>query len=749
MVLNKRIKRVLFENKAQYIGIAVLIIISSFLFTYMGQFAGNFKRLAYNFTENYIIEDASFETDRKIENLEKLEATSDALIEEYKTADYKLSDELTIRLLSNNKKINLTAVTEGEGLQQAGDILLNPVFAKSNNLDIGEKISIFDETFVIRGLFAIPNYMYILESDVDLMPSPTFGIGVISKSDMDKLPDGNVHYHYAVKFNSTNKGLREQTVEYRKIIENEGISITQWTNADDNKRINIVEAEVEIIKTVANGVPTGVLILTIIIICGIISRLINNESTIVGTLYALGYKKGEIYFHYLLLIFFIVFPCSIIGSLLGTLPVEYIVRFILEAFNIPLTSIVIEPKRLAYSILIPVLFITFSSSLVIHKKLKRSPVDLMRGKIENIDVNFLERAIKLDKLKFSLKFKIREQLRSISRVAFLLFGIAVATVLMQWGFSLKTSTNFLFEENTIYNFKYEYKFNQLQKDTLPNGAEPFAASLFLPEDNEKKDFYITGIPENSNLISLEDESGAKINTNQVVVTKPVSRVLNAKVGDSIKIVRKLDGEIFKLKIDAIAETYAGRFIFMPLHVYNEYFGMPTGSYNGAFSNILLDIPDGKSFSMTSLEDKKAGAEELFAQVESMVGMVVFLAFIIGLIVIYLVTSMIVGENTHTISLMKIFGYHKKEINSLILNSSTLVVILGYVIGLPLTTSAIGVLTQSLEDSIGMVVPPASISLQLVLIGFVVVMLAFELSKQLCRKKVNAISMNEILKSGVE
>ncbi|MGZ0039801.1 FtsX-like permease family protein [Paenibacillus ottowii] len=44
-----------------------------------------------------------------------------------------------------------------------------------------------------------------------------------------------------------------------------------------------------------------------------------------------------------------------------------------------------------------------------------------------------------------------------------------------------------------------------------------------------------------------------------------------------------------------------------------------------------------------------------------------MAFIIELIIIYLVTSMIVEKNKSTISLMKIFGYRKKEVSSLILN----------------------------------------------------------------------------------
>jgi len=235
----------------------------------------------------------------------------------------------------------------------------------------------------------------------------------------------------------------------------------------------------------------------------------------------------------------------------------------------------------------------------------------------------------------------------------------------------------------------------------------------------------------------------------VIVTKPVADLLKLKKGDTVDIVRKLDGRIFSLKIDRIADTYEGRFIFMPLADFNEKFEMPERSYIGAFSNVLLDIPDKQSYSVVSLEDKLAAIEEVIGPTKSMMSGLAVIAFIIGMIVIYLVTSMIVEENKGTISLMKIFGYRKREINSLILNSSTVVVVIGYIIGIPLTLSAIGVLVQSLENSVGMTLPPLTIDLSYILIGFIAVMFAYELSKLLCKKKVNKVSMSEALKSGME
>lgn len=384
--------------------------------------------------------------------------------------------------------------------------------------------------------------------------------------------------------------------------------------------------------------------------------------------------------------------------------------------------------------------------------MKLSPVDLVKGKKEKNKVNFLERILKLEKLKFAAKFKIREQLRSMSRLVFLLAGISVATMLLQWGFVLKSSFDYLLSEGSIesvYPFKYEYKFGSLSYEQLPAGAEPFSASLFLLADDNKKDFYVTSVMPDSNLINLVDESGAKLSTNQVIITKPYADKLGLKQGDTINIVRKNDGCIFSVKIDSIADTYAGKFIFMPLEDYNEKFEMPEGSYTGAFSNVPLDIPESQSYSVVALDEKVAGVKESIKSVQPMIDFLAAMAFIVGMIVIYAVTSLIIEENKSIISLMKIFGYRKKEVNSLILNSSTIAIVIGYIIGIPLTLIAIGVLQKSIENSVGLMLPPPKLDLKYIVIGFIVVILSYELFKLLCKKKINSVSMSEALKTGME
>lgn len=748
MALNKRIWRVLLANKAQYLGSLVLIILSTYTFTLMNQFADNFGRLVHEFQDGYVQEDAAFTTASDIADLVALETAANATIEEGQTLDVTLDEGQTLRIFSQNEKVNIPAILNGTGLNASGELLLGQYFATANEYEIGDQIQILDKTFTVVGFMTRPNFMYPVQSESDLLPQPTFGTAVISQEDLATFSEATTLY--AVKFNENGQDPLARAVQFRELLSNRGINIVQWTNVDDNRRVSIVTAEVQIINLVSKAVPTAVLLLATLMVATVVWRMIKRESSIMGALYALGYKRREIYRHYLIFPLLLAVVGGIIGTISGTFLVRFMVSFMLSVFIIPLTGIELNPLVMIISPLLPIVFLGVSSYFVLRRELKHSPVELMRGKEDENKVNFLERALRLERFKFGTKFTIRQQLRSLSRVAFLLIGVAVATVLVLWSTFLKTSTDFLVAGiSDVYDFEYEYNFPELHYEPLSAGAEPFAADLFLPDAAASLDFHVSGVLPDSTMVKLEDASGTPLRIDQVIITKPLAEQLNVGAGGSVEIVRKLDGRSFTLTINSIADTYGGNLIFLSLEQFNETFGRPVGSYNGAFSNVQLNFPENQSYHVVTLQEKIAGLTELLGYVAAMIGILAVAAFGIGVIVIYVVTSLLIEENKDVIGLMKVFGYRQKEINSLVLNSSTVVVVVGYLIGIPLTISAVGVLIQTMEDTVGLSFPPASISPPYLLIGFVVVMLSYQVSKWLCRKKVNAISMSEALKVAME
>ncbi|HID0855571.1 TPA: FtsX-like permease family protein, partial [Clostridium botulinum] len=120
------------------------------------------------------------------------------------------------------------------------------------------------------------------------------------------------------------------------------------------------------------------------------------------------------------------------------------------------------------------------------------------------------------------------------------------------------------------------------------------------------------------------------------------------------------------------------------------------------------------------------------------------AFIIALIVIYVVTSIIVEENKGNISMLKVLGYKKEEINSLILDTGKIPVIIGYLFSIPILKISMGELMKRVEKDTNFSIP-MNISLKYTIIGFVIIYLTYEISKILSKRKVLTISMIDLMK----
>lgn len=141
-------------------------------------------------------------------------------------------------------------------------------------------------------------------------------------------------------------------------------------------------------------------------------------------------------------------------------------------------------------------------------------------------------------------------------------------------------------------------------------------------------------------------------------------------------------------------------------------------------------------------------DEFFGQMVSMIALMTIVSSIVALIILYLVTSLIIEENRNTISLFKVFGYRRREIKSMILNSSNFVIVAGFMISIPIMAASMSAMYGYIGKMINLVLPTV-ISPFYVAICFGFIMLTYQLSKLLCSKRVTEVSMSEALKAGTE
>lgn len=737
------------ENALRYLGVLLLIILGSSTFIVAAGISQNLATLVTTFTEGHRQEDLSFRADRAITDSAELEKATNAIIEEYMSFDAALADSLILRLLSKMEKINTPAVTEGRALAGPGEILLDPAFAKANGYPVGSQIEAAGKTFTVAGFVSLPHYIYPLKNVYDIMVSPSnFGVGVINREEFAGI--GDADSIYSVRFNDRTQSLNQQAAQFRERLHAQGITESDWIDIMNNKRARMAWASITGLKTMSVPVPAAMFLLCCLIIGIMIWRMIRSESVIIGTLYAQGYRRRELTRHYMAIPLLLAITGGVIGSVLALQSIAPSVMAMVSYYNVPVIDIKLSFLHVLIGILTPVLFLGLSSYLVIRSELKRSPAELMKGDTQKTKVNALERALKLERFKFSTKFKLREQLRSVSRLLFLLLGVTSASVLMLFGFTIMNSMDYVFKNSTegTYRFEYEYAFKDPQFGQAPEGAEVFSAGRFYPENNEGIEFYVTGVEPDSTILTLKNRAGSPLPNDQTNITKPLADRLGIKAGDSVSFINKQDGKPYTFHIDAVADSYAGQFIFMPIAELNAQLKLPDNSYMGLWSTRKLDIPDEQLSGTKSLSETTKAMDELLGPMVSMVVMMTLISCGVGLIIIYLVTSLIIEENKNTISLFKIFGYRRREIRSLILDSSTFVIVAGFIVGIPVMAASMGAMYGYLGAMINLVLPTI-ISPLYVVVCFAAIMLTYQLSKLLCAKKVNAVSMSEALKTGTE
>lgn len=747
MIINKKIKRTMLESRSQYVGSIALIVLSCLMFTMFSLLSINMGSLTSNFEADYRQEDVHFVTDKKLANIEALEKQFHAEIEESMTVDYPVSEDKTLRIFSENTKVNLPAIIKGGALKKGG-ILIDPSYAKANKLKPGDIIKIYDKGFTLNGFLSLPNYIYPLRTETDILNDPnSFGIAVISKEDFNDLGRGSGSY--AVRYLSNELNLNESISQFKAALRMQGIILLNWTNITDNPRVTFVTLKLAGIDQMSTSLPIAVLLLTCILTGIVMWRMLEKESIIIGTLYALGYRKKEILRHYLLYPLILSLTGGLLGTLLGMLTLRPMLAFMVSYFNIPVGSLNFDTSYLVLSVLLPVVFLIVSSVLIIGKSLKRTPVELMRGSKESSKVGWMEKRIRLDRFRFRTKFQIREQLRSMARSAFLLFGIIMATMLLLMGFASKSSIEYLMKDafNEAFQYKYHYVFNSIRQGK-PDAGEAFSELPFTLKTNDKLSFTIYGVSPGSKFISFKDKEGNELKPDKIIITKPLAEKLDVKQGDIIEAVNRLDSKQYSLKVGSIAETYVGNYVYMPIDELNTMIGFPAGSYMGLWSTEKLDIPENELLAAVTVEDMRKAFDAMTKPLQASIGVISLLSFLIGLLVIYVVASLIIEENKGTISLMKVLGYHKKEIYSLILNSSTFTVIVGYVLGVPLLLASLRAMFESLTKEMNLSFP-ITIEFGYIIAGFAVIYLTYELSKLLSRKKVNRISMAEALKVEIQ
>lgn len=455
--------------------------------------------------------------------------------------------------------------------------------------------------------------------------------------------------------------------------------LTQFLTAEDNMRIGAASDDVVINK--AAGLLAGVIIIILFayVISVFVVHTIEKESQVIGTLYALGVKRRDLLAHYLVLPVLVTFIAGVIGTIVGysSFGVNVQMQETCDYFSIPDLKVLYEPYLLVYGILMPPVTAALTNLLVIRKKLKKPALVLIRNE-QKIAKN---KNIHLKDKNFVRTFQIRQFLRE-KRTAFtMFFGMFISLLICMISLNCYVLCEHIktdFTEDTKYEYMYTYKYPE--KKVPKGGEEAYGVTLKKEVLGYNFDVTLLGIKKDNPYFDAPVKKGK----NQVLISSAMAQKYDLKAGDDVILKDEEHEQSYAFAIDGIVPYSAGFYAFMDIDSLRELMGEDEDYYNIVFADHALSIDSGRLYATTSKADVKKSASVFVDQMWTMIILLTVVSALIFVVVMYLMLKVMIDRSATSISMMKIFGYRKKEIRKLFLNGNLIVVTISALLGIPLS-----------------------------------------------------------------
>lgn len=456
-------------------------------------------------------------------------------------------------------------------------------------------------------------------------------------------------------------------------------NLMTFVKAGDNARIQAASGDQELYRSVGTIAGAILLILISYVLSVFVVHSIDQESAVIGALYALGVKRKNLMAHYVTLPTVITFVSGLIGTLLGysSLGVPIQMQDCYNYYSLPDLDVIYMPYLFIYGIVVPPVISIIVNSLVIRKRLSKPVLTMIRNeqKVGN------GKDIKLGNMSFMNLFKIRQMLRE-SRTGFtVVFGMFVSLLLAMMSLEIYTycaNVNRDYVNDTKYEYMYTYKY---PTEEVPEGGyEAYAKTLKKKIYGYNFDITVMGLTENNPFfdVNLSDSSS------KVAISSSIAYKYGLDVGDTLTLKDDEADKIYAFEIASVAQYAPSFMVFMPYDKVLELFDEPEDYFNVVFSDHALDVETGRLYATTTKTDVKKAAGIFSDIMQGMILTIGGVSVLIFIVVMYLMMKVMIDRSSFNIALIKIFGYRNKEVKKMYLDGNFYIITIGALISIPLT-----------------------------------------------------------------
>lgn len=653
--------------------------------------------------------------------------------------------------------INIPLLREGALLEENDrrGCLVEERFANAHGLVPGSRLGVKlggqEYTFIVRGVVVSPEYI-VVSNGIVADPN-AYGYLLINACAMETLPLTQI-------VATLDRGADSDAV--RTAIE---AALPDALVVDRSSHQSTARAnnDAQMFENMTYIFPVLAYAIAALIVMTTLSRMIDNQRMQMGTLKALGFSARQIRNHYLS---YALVP-SALGALLGTLIGHYTLPYFLWDALIGQNEM---PYQLSPPISVPawcmtVLSVVLSMGILLYSyraSARETTAALLRPKPPKDGKRILLERITFlwSRFSFNTKMIVRNLMRNKLRSFMSFVGILCCTMLIITSLGLQDSVTAMSVNYYTKTLSYDLRANLTgEVDTAESYERRLDAgavecimekSVSVRADGGTRTVMLTVLRDDQQMQNLgKDETFVALQTGTAAVTYKLTKTLNLKIGDTIRLYLPGDDEPAEFVIGQIVHNNVSQGVYLNRTTWES---LRKGEFTPTAIQIrgpgercltqldAMDEVDDIDYPAEQIGDMTRMLETLSSVFTLLTGIALALAFVIC----YNMGLMNFVERTREYATLKVLGYHQKEIRRLILRENRMVTLSGVLLGIWPGIMLVDVILHSCEPESGYY--PGSPALQSIVIACVVTYCFSELIQRLLTRKVQKIDMVEALKS---
>lgn len=496
----------------------------------------------------------------------------------------------------------------------------------------------------------------------------------------------------------------------------DGLEEPTWYWLDRNTNVGFASLtnDADRIASLSTVFPIIFFLVAALVALTTMTRMVEEERTLIGTYRALGYSNVSIMSKYLIY----AFSATLIGSVIGILICNFFIPIVCwNSYRIIYTAPdIITPFRPLYILagcgasLLCTLGATFLSCF---STLRETPAALMQPKAPKAGKRILLEKIPAIWKRFNFIHKVtaRNLFRYKKRLFMTIVGISGCTALLLTGFGIKDSVSDIvglqyskiFQYDTSVSLGSEEDLSGDTKALLENpdyfthilslhtqsvelkaGNKTQTVNLTVPKDSAAFSSFVSLQPRNSN-------QTIAFGANSAVITEKAAKLLGVSVGDTVSFQNSKD-RYCDVTITGITENYIDHYLYLSPQIYEQVSGdkpeytqiwAKSTAEDTQTENRLSDLllaQDGVN-TVNFISSLSDNFDTMISSLNYVIMVIVLFAGLLAFIVLYNLTNINITERLREIATIKVLGFYDREVSAYIYRETGFLTLLGGALGL--------------------------------------------------------------------